>query len=111
MRRILSLVLLAVLVIGILGFSQSAVTPRAVGMLLFYNDSGATAKKLSIVFDKSVVLTKSDFVVTGGDPVTLIAQYQTFVFIDVMVVPGGTVEITLRGDSADAKATSAYWYE
>jgi hypothetical protein len=110
-RRIVSLVLLAVLVIGILGLSQSAVTPRAVGILTFHNDTGETARKLSIVFDKSVALTKFDFVVTGGEPVTLVAMYQTFVFIDVVVVPGGSVQLTLRGDSADAKVNSAYWYE
>jgi hypothetical protein len=56
-------------------------------------------------------LAKSDFVVTGGDPVTLLASYETFAFVDVMVVPGGTVEITLRGESAGAKVISAFWFE
>ena len=113
MRKTLSLVVLLLLALGVVGLAQTAVTPRAVGggVLLFDNSTGATVVKLGIIFDKAVTLTKSDVIAIGGDAATLVAISNNFAFIDVVVVPGGTLQITLSGDEADAAVTGAFWFE
>ena len=111
MRRKLGFVLLVVLVLGMVGLAQTAVTPRSVGILLFYNETGATITKLAIIFDKPVTIALSDIIAFGGEAATLAAISNNYAFIDVVVVPGGTVQITLRGDSADAVVTNAFWFE
>ena len=111
MRRKVGLVLLVILALGVVGFSQTAVTPRSVGVLLFDNDTGTTITKLGIIFDKAVTLTTSDIVAFGGEVATLVAISTNFAFIDIVVVPGGTVQITLSGESADAQVASAFWFE
>lgn len=109
--RKLTLVMLLVLALGVVGISQTAVTPRSVGVLLFDNNTGNTVVKLGIVFDKAVSLSTSDVIAWGGQEATLVAVSNNFAFIDVVVVPGGTLQITLSGDGADAVVTSAFWFE
>jgi len=111
MRRKFGLVLLVILALGAVGFAQTAVTPRSVGVLLFDNDTGTTITKLGIIFDKAVTLTTSDIIAFGGEAATLVAISTNFAFIDIVVVPGGTVQITLFGESADAQVASAFWFE
>ncbi len=111
MIRKLGLVVLLVLALGVVGISQTPVTPRSVGVLLFDNNTGNTVMKLGIVFDKAVSLTASDVIAWGGEEATLVAVSNNFAFIDVVVVAGGTLQITLSGDGADAVVTSAFWFE
>jgi len=94
-----------------MGLAQTAVTPRSVGILLFYNETGATITKLAIIFDKPVIIALSDIVAVGGEAATLASISNNYAFIDVVVVPGGTVQVTLRGDSADVKVTSGFWFK
>ncbi|MCD6495017.1 hypothetical protein J7K60_03075 [Candidatus Bipolaricaulota bacterium] len=110
MRRI-GLVLLLVLALGIAGLAQVPVVPRSVNVLLFDNGTGVTITKLGIIFDKTVALTTSDVIAFGGEAATLVAASNNFVFIDVVVVPGGTVQITLPDECADAQVSSSFWFE
>jgi len=110
-KRIVSIVVLIVLVLGTVGFSQISVTPRSVGVLLFDNNTGTTVSKLGVVFDKAVTLGTSDILAIGGEAATLVAVSNNYVFIDVVVVPSGTLQITLSGEGADATVTSAFWFE
>ncbi|GEM_PF-663057 len=118
MIRKLALVMLLVLALGVVGISQTAVTPRSVSVLLFDNNTGNTIAKLGVVFDKAVSFATSDVIAWGalpgawgGEEATLVAISNNFAFIDVVVVPGGTLQITLSGDGADAVVTSAFWFE
>jgi len=99
-----------VIVLGTVGFSQISVTPRSVGVLLFDNSTGTTISKLALIFDKPAKLGTSDILVIGGEIATLVALSNNYAFIDVVVVPGGTLQITLSGEGADAKVTSAFWF-
>jgi len=112
-RRTVSLVVLLMLVLGVVGLAQTVVTPRAVGggVFLFDNSTGATITKLGIIFDKTVTFTKSDVIALGGDAATLVSVSHNYAFIDVVVVPGGTLQVTLSGEGADAVVTSAFWFE
>ena len=110
-RRKLGLVLLVVLALAVVGLGQTAVTPRSVGVLLFDNNSGTTISKLGVVFDKTVTFGTSDILAIGGEAATLVAVSNNYVFIDVVVVPGGTLQITLSGEGADATVTNAFWFE
>ena len=107
----LGLTLALVVLVGLVGLAQTVVTPRSIGVLLFDNETGATISKLAIIFDKPVTIALSDIIAFGGEAATLAAISNNYAFIDVVVVPGGTVQITLRGDSADAKVASAFWFE
>jgi len=110
-RRIACFTLMLVLVLGVVGLAQTAVTPRSVSVLLFDNETGATITKLAIIFDKAITLSTSDVIAFGGEMATLVAVSNNFAFIDVIVVPGGTVQVTLSGDGADAVVTNAFWFE
>jgi len=111
-RRKSGLLLLAVLVVGLAGFAQTAATVRALeGGVVLLDNSGPAAAKLSITFDVEVTLTTSDFTVIGGGVATLIAGYQTFVFVDVPVDAGGTVQIILPADYVGANVTAATFFE
>ena len=112
MRRTLGLLLLAVLGAGIVGFSQTAATVRALeGGVVLLDNSGPAAAKLSLTFDGEVALATSDFTVFGGDEATLLAGYQTFVFVDVVVGAGGTVQLVLPADYAAVNVTAATFFE
>jgi hypothetical protein len=112
-KRTLSLSIVLVLAIGILVFGQSLVTTRVLdgGVLLFDNDTGAQVSKIGIVFDKEVKLSTSDFIAIGGDEATLVAASNNFVFVDVVVVSGGTLQIVMPAEYADAQVTNAFWFE
>lgn len=109
--RKLALVMLLVLALGVVGISQTAVTPRSVSVLLFDNNTGNTVAKLGVVFDKAVSFATSDVIAWGGEEATLVAISNNFAFIDVVVVPGGTLQITLSGEGMDAIVTGAFWFE
>ena len=111
MRKIVSLMLVAVVVLGIVGLAQTPVVPREYGVFLFDNESGAAAAKIGIQFDKAVEIATSDIIAFGGGAVKLLSVVQNYVWIEVEVVSGGTLQVTLRGDSADAAVGSAYWFD
>jgi len=112
-RKTASLVVLLLLVLGVVGLAQTTVIPRAVGggVFLFDNSTGATITKLGVIFDKTVTLVKSDVIALGGGAATLVSVSNNFAFIDVLVVPGGTLQITLSGEGIDAIVTGAFWFE
>ena len=112
MRRKVGLLLLAVLVVGVVGLSQTAATVRVLeGGVILVDNSGPAAVKLSLTFDGEVALTTSDFTVFGGAEATLVAGYQTFVFVDVAVDEGGTVQVALPADYAALNVTAATFFE
>lgn len=98
---------------GLVGLAQTAVTPRVLegGVLLFDNETGTAASKFSIIFDGDVTLVASDFTTIGGDQPTLVAGYKQFVFVDVVVVAGGTLQLALPADYVGAKVTGAFWFK
>ncbi len=107
MSKLLSVVLLAVLAIGVLGVAQAAVTPRvAEGALLFDNETGADVIRIGILFDGPVTLSKGDIAAFGGGAVTRLNAGVRTVWIDVVVVPGGTLLINLADN---VQVSSAYW--
>lgn len=124
MRRRFSLLLVLVLLVGVVGLAQTAVEPRAVGggVLLFDNETGGAVTQLVIMFDQVVTLEASDIVAFGGGEVTQVtvsevafpasgAAAYSLVKIQVEVVAGGTLQLTLSGESADAQVVNAYWFE
>ena len=113
MRKTVSLVVLLLLMLGVVGLAQTTATPRVLGggVFLFDNSTGATITKLGIIFDKTLTLAKSNVIAFGGGATTLVSVSHNYAFIDVVLVPGGTLQITLSGDGADAVVTSAFWFE
>lgn len=112
MRRQVGLLLLAVLVVGLAGFAQTAATVRALeGGVILLDNSGPAAVKASVTFDGEVALATSDFTVFGGGEATLVAGYQSFVFVDVAVDAGGTVQLILPADYAALNVTAATFFE
>lgn len=112
MRRKLGLLLLAVLVVGLAGFAQTAATVRVLeGGVILLDNAGPAAAKLSITFDAAVVLTMADITVFGGGEATLVSTSNAFVFIDVVVDAGGTVQIILPADAAGANVAASTFFE
>ena len=121
MRKKFSLLLVLVLLAGVIGLAETAVEPRAVGggVWLFDNETGGTTTKLVILFDQVVTLESADIVAIGGEKATKVtvreiplteAGSYCVVTIEVEVVAGGTLQVTLSGDSADAQVVNAYWF-
>ena len=107
MTKVLSVLLLMVLTVGVLGVAQTAVTPRtAEGALLFDNETGADVIRIGILFDGPITLSKGDIVAFGGGAVSRLDVGVRTAWIDVVIVPGGTLLINLAGD---AQVSSAYW--
>ena len=116
MKKILRLVLtLALMVlVGLVGLAQTTVTPRSVGVLLFDNETGADVSGLMIIFDKPVTLEASNAIAFGGrevaDVTVVTRGSKTYeVRIQVEVVAGGTLQIMLPNDCADAQVIAAFW--
>ena len=111
MKRILAVLLGLVLLAGIAGVAAESVAPRVYQVLLFDNASGADATKLAIIFDKTVDFDASNIIVFGGGEATAIAITETYAFITVHVVKGGTLQLVLPEEYADAAVTQAFWFE
>jgi len=121
-RRKFSLLLVLVLLASVIGLAETAVEPRAVGggVLLFDNETGGTIIKLVVLFDKAITLKASDIIAIGGGEATKVtvseiaftsgAESYSLATIEVEVVAGGTLQVTLSGDSADAQVVNAYWF-
>lgn len=122
MRRKFSLLLVLVLLAGVIGLAETAVEPRAVGggVLLFDNETRGTITKLVVLFDRVITLEASDIIAIGGGEATKVtvseiaftsgAESYSLATIEVEVVAGGTLQVTLSGDSADAQVVDAYWF-
>ncbi len=107
MSKVLGVLLLAVLAVGVLGVAQTAVTPRAAeGVLLFDNETGAEVTRIGILFDGPTTLCKGDIVAFGGGAVTRLDVGLRTAWIDVKVVAGGTLQLSLAGNT---QVSSAYW--
>ena len=110
MKRILVVLLGLVLLAGIVASAAETVTPRVYNVLLFDNATGADAMKLAIIFDQAVMFDASNIVVFGGGVPHMIAITESFAFIDVDVVAGGTLQLVLPPDYAGASVTQAFWF-
>ncbi len=107
MTKVLGVLLLAVLTVGAMGFAQTAVTPRAAdGVLLFDNETGAEVTRIGILFDGPITLCMRDIVAIGGEAVTRLDVGTRTAWIDAVVVPGGTLQVSLTGNT---QVSSAYW--
>jgi len=101
MSRVLTVLLLGVLTIGIMGVSQTAVSPRSAGQtLLFDNETGAEVVRLGILFDGPVTLCKDDIIVFGGGAVTRLDLGDRTAWIDAVVEPEGTLQVVFGGSSS-----------
>jgi hypothetical protein len=119
-RKKFSLLLVLLLLACVVGLAQTSVEPRAVGVLLFDNETGGTITKLVVMFDKAVTFEAADIIVFGGGAVTTVtvsevvfpsgAGSYSLVKIEVEVVAGGTLQVMLSGDNAGAQVVNAYWF-
>ena len=109
---------LLILLLGMVAASQTSLnlTPRvfttADGVVyLFDNETGASQTTLVVVLGGGVILELSDIVAFGGGEATAINQWGggALTAIDVEVIAGGTVQITLLGDNA-AGSISLAWF-
>jgi len=110
-KKVLAVLLGIMVMAGLVAVSQTAVTPRDYSVLLFDNATGATTAKLALSFDAEVVLSADDIVVIGGEAVGSVASSTTFVFISVVVYPGGTLQLVLPPEYAGVTLTKAFWFE
>ena len=123
MRKKFSLLLVLVLLASVVGLAGTAeAEPREVGsgVWLFDNETGETISELVILFDQVVALESADIVALGGEEATKVtvseiaftsgAESYSLATIEVEVVAGGTLQVTLSGDSADAQVVNAYWF-
>lgn len=107
-----------ILLLGMVAASQTALnlTPRVFTttdgvVYLFDNGTGVSQTTIVLVLGGGVSLELSDIVVFGGGAATAISQWGggALTAIDVEVVAGGTVQITLSGDNA-AGSISLAWF-
>lgn len=110
MKRILVVLLGLALLTGIVAVAAETVAPRVYNVLLFDNATGAQAVKLAIIFDQEVEFDASNIVVIGGGVPTMVAVSTNFAFIDVVVHAGGTLQLVLPPEYADAVVTQAFWF-
>gem|GEM_PF-455633 len=111
MTKVLSVLLLAVLAVGVMGSAQTAVTPRtAEGVLLFDNQTGMTVTGINILFEQDVEVDLASVVVVGGGNVTILDVEGRSVWIDVEVEPEGTLSLGLSSDYVGAQIKSAHWF-
>lgn len=96
--------------IGIVAAAQTLVMPRDYTVLLFDNATGGPVSKLAITFDQEVVVNPENVIAIGGGAVGSVASSTTFVFISVDVYAGGTLQVVLGPEYADAQVTFAYWF-
>ncbi len=122
MRKKFSLLLVLVLLASVVGLAGTAeAEPREVGsgVWLFDNETGETISELVILFDQVVALESAGIVALGGGkaeeptvrelPLSGTGSY-SMAKIEVELVAGGTLQVTLSGDSADAQVVIAYWH-
>jgi hypothetical protein len=113
MQAKVGIALLIMLFLGCTAMAQTTITSRAVSIpggtvYLLDNDSDVTATAIGILFGGSANITLSDIIAFGGGAVTKIQSWGGGAFIDVELVPGGTLQITLVGDNASAKLLAAW---
>ncbi|MFC2095945.1 ester cyclase [Candidatus Bipolaricaulota bacterium] len=107
MTKVLGALLLAVLAMGVMGSAQTAVTPRAAdGVFLFDNETGADVTRIGILFDSPITLCRGDILAIGGEAITRLDVGLRTAWIDAVVVPGGTLQVSL---DESAEVISAYW--
>ncbi len=111
MKRILAVLLGLMLLAGVVASAVETVTPRVYSVLLFDNATGADTAKLAIIFDQAVMFDASDIIVFGGGEVTAIAIVETYAYITVVVVKGGTLQLVLSPEYAGAAVAQAFWFD
>lgn len=112
MKRILVVLLGLVLLTSVVAAAAvETVTPRVYSVLLFDNATGADAAKLAIIFDQPVMFDESNIIVFGGGVPKMIAITETYAYIVVNVVKGGTLQLVLPPEYAGASVTSAFWFD
>ncbi|MFX1412059.1 MAG: hypothetical protein ACFFA6_17075 [Promethearchaeota archaeon] len=111
MKRILVVLLGLVLLTSVVAAAVETVTPRVYNVLLFDNATGADAAKLAIIFDQAVMFDASNIIVFGGGEPTVIAITESYAFIYVDVMKGGTLQLVLPPEYAEANVTAAFWFD
>ena len=111
MKRILAVLLGLVLLASVVAFAGEVVVPRVYNVLLFDNATGGQVAKLAIIFDQTVEFDASDIIVFGGGEVTAIAIVETYAYITVVVAKGGTLQLVLAPEYADAAVAQAFWFD
>ena len=114
MKRTIVVLLGLLLFASTIAVAQTDVVPEEIEgyykFLFFNNETGADAAKLSIIFDQAIEFDASDIVVFGGGWPEMVAISTSFVFIDVEVVKGGTLQLILPEAYEDASVVGAFWF-
>lgn len=108
LKRVLVALCMGLVAVGLMAGAQSLVTPRNVGVLLFDNETGGAVSKLAITFDREVELDASDVIVFGGEAATLVAASNYFVWIQVVVDAGGTLQLAIP--DPETVVVDAFWF-
>jgi hypothetical protein len=111
MKKILIVLLSLMMLATVTAIASTSVVPRSYeSVLLFDNNTGSEAFKLGIIFEQAVPFTLADIVVFGGEDVLFIVNSTAFAFIDAVVVDGGTLQLALPAEYANAVVLGAYWF-
>jgi hypothetical protein len=110
-KRIQVVLLGLVLLASVIAFAGEVVEPRVYNVLLFDNATGADAARLAIIFDTAVEFDASNIIVFGGGEPTMVAVTDTYAYIDVVVVKGGTLQLVLPPEFAGASVAIAFWFD
>ena len=115
MKRTLVVLLGLVLIMGIAATAAEVAVPLELqgfySFAFFNNDTGMEVTKIAISFDQEVAFDASDITVFGGGWPSMVAVSTNFAFIDVVVVPGGTLQLILPAEFSDASVVTAFWFE
>jgi len=118
MRKVVYVVALVILMAGVVGLATETrnLTPRVITgpdgvVYLFDNETGETQSALVVVLGGAITLEASDIVAIGGGDVTGIDLWGggAMAKIDVEVVAGGTLQITLAGSNASGEIDTAWF--
>ncbi len=118
MRKVVTVVALVILMAGVVGLATETrnLTPRVITgpdgvVYLFDNETGEPQSALVVVLGGAITLETSDIVAVGGGDVTGIHLWGggAMAKIDVEVVAGGTLQITLSGSNASGEIDTAWF--
>jgi len=111
MKKILVLLLGLMMLALVIVEASTPVIPRSYeNVLLFDNNTGNEAFKLGIIFEQVVPFTLDDIVVFGGEDVSFIVNSTAFAFVDAIVANGGTLQLALSPEYANAVVLGAFWF-
>jgi len=117
MRKGLLVVGLLVVLIGVVGLAETKLnlTPEVIGIpggavYLFNNNTGQTQATIVLALASGFTLKTTDIIAFGGGEVTAIRNWGGgLVAVDVKLLAGGTLQITLSGSKASSAITFAWF--